>query len=79
MDANLLEGRKKYLEKVKSGEIVKPKRPSMIKAIKAKCKNCMCDYVDGRLDCEIETCSLYYWMPYGKLRKKRNELFEVSC
>lgn len=66
-------GLKTYHEKVKAGLIERPlrqKRPSMKKAILAKCKDCMCNYVDGRLDCEIETCSLYPWMPYGKLRKK---------
>lgn len=78
MNANLIAGHKKYLERIKNGEVVKPKRPSLKKAVLAKCKDCVCDYVDGRLDCEIETCSLYPWMPYGKLRKKRNELSEIT-
>ena len=73
------EGRKKYLAKLQSGEIVRTKRPSMKKAVLAKCKECMCDYADGRLDCETESCSLYHWMPYGKLRKKKNELSEIPC
>ncbi len=72
MNLNLQEGRKRYLEKLKSGEIIIEKRPSLKKGILAKCKDCMCDYVDGRLDCEVTTCSLYPWMPYGKLRKNRN-------
>ncbi len=66
-------GLKTYHEKIKAGLIersFRQKRPSMKKAILAKCKDCMCDYIDGRLDCEIEDCSLYFWMPYGKLRKK---------
>lgn len=50
------------------------KRPSMAKAIKNKCKNCMSNFVDGRLDCESADCSLYYWMPYGQLKKDRNLL-----
>ncbi len=66
-----------YRKKLKSGEIVKPKRPSMKKAIMAKCKDCMCNYVDGRLDCGVESCSLYFWMPYGKLKKIRNERSEI--
>ncbi len=74
---NIREGHKRYLEKIKSGEIKKVKRPSMKKAILFKCKDCMCDYVDGRLDCEIETCSLYPWMPYGKLRRKKIESAET--
>lgn len=68
-----------YREKLKTGEIMKQKRPSMKKAILSKCKDCMCNFVDGRLDCEIETCSLYPWMPYGRLRKRRNELSEITC
>lgn len=66
-------GLEAYREKVRRGEVVRKKvnRPSMVKAIKAKCKDCMCDYVDGRNDCEIEGCSLYYWQPYGKLRRAR--------
>lgn len=79
MNANLIAGRKKYLEKIKNGEVIKLKRPSLKKAILAKCKDCACDYIDGRLDCEVESCSLYHWMPYGKLRKKRNELSEIAC
>lgn len=72
----MCEGLKKYREKLKSGEIVREKviRPSMIRAIKDKCKDCMCDYVDGRLDCEIPGCSLYYWMPYGQLVKSRRRI-----
>ncbi len=54
------------------------KRPSMLKAVREKCKSCMCDYVDGRLDCEIEDCSLYFWMPYGKVKRKKNELSKIS-
>lgn len=42
-------------------------RPSMAKAVKAKCRECCGGYVDGRIDCEIHWCSLYYWMPYRKL------------
>lgn len=68
---------KKYRQDIKSGKIVKMKqepRPSMIRAIKAKCKECMCDYADGRIDCEINKCSHYYWMPYGQLARNRREM-----
>ncbi|RPI50786.1 MAG: hypothetical protein EHM49_08065 [Deltaproteobacteria bacterium] len=33
-------------------------------AILAKCADCMGYYLDGRLDCEIEDCPLYPFMPY---------------
>jgi hypothetical protein len=35
--------------------------------IKLKCRECMNDYVDGRVDCEIITCALYALSPYHKL------------
>lgn len=69
-------GLAEYREKVKAGIWVKKegkesKIPSRVKAMRDKCKDCMCDYVDGRIDCEIERCSIYYWMPYGRLVKER--------
>lgn len=42
--------------------------------IRAKCKDCMCGYVDGRRDCEVETCPLYPAMPYGKLKRKNTPI-----
>lgn len=42
-------------------------RPPTVRAIKAKCKECTNGYVDGRHDCGIPTCSLYYFMPYRTL------------
>ena len=33
-------------------------------AILAKCCDCMCYHVDGRLDCRMPLCSLYPFMPY---------------
>ena len=65
------EGLKRYKEKVLSGEIKVLKRPSMSKAIRAKCADCMNNFADGRLDCEVDKCSLYYFMPYGTLKKAR--------
>ena len=43
-------------------------------AIKAKCADCMANYVDGRLDCEVTECPLYPYMPYlGKTAKIEDE------
>lgn len=39
-------------------------------AIAAKCADCCCYYVDGRRDCEVFSCPLYPWMPYGMIRKR---------
>lgn len=33
-------------------------------AILAKCKDCMADYADGKIDCGNTWCSLYSFMPY---------------
>ena len=44
-------------------------RNTCLQAIKAKCHECCGGFADGRVDCEIETCPLYRWMPYRKSRK----------
>ena len=35
-------------------------------AIISKCYDCMGYCADGRVDCEMEQCPLYPWMPYRK-------------
>jgi hypothetical protein len=42
-------------------------KPSRMKAMRAKCRDCMNNHCDGRLDCRIVKCPLYPWMPYRKL------------
>ncbi len=37
-------------------------------AIYAKCFDCRGGYVDGRLDCLVDVCSLYPYMPYRRNR-----------
>jgi hypothetical protein len=44
----------------------------LLKAILAHCKDCCCGYIDGKVDCENTTCSLYSFMPYGKKKKSKN-------
>jgi len=39
-------------------------------SVKAKCCECSGFYIDGKKDCEVYTCPLYPYMPYGKMRKK---------
>lgn len=63
-----------YRKKLKEGIVKRTRdknRPSTTKAIREKCQDCCSGYQDGRLDCEIEDCSLYYFMPYGRLKKER--------
>ena len=43
-------------------------RPGIREAIRNKCFNCCGDMIDGRQDCQLVTCSLYYWQPYRKLK-----------
>lgn len=46
-------------------------------AMLAHCYDCCGGYVDGAKSCEIETCSMYAYMPYrkdkAKLRRERSE------
>jgi hypothetical protein len=43
---------------------------------RAKCFDCCANFSDGHIDCEICTCSIYYWMPYRKLIPDLNWLFD---
>ena len=74
MNKNAKTALNEYREKVKTGVIVKNKKPSMIKAIKKHCAKCCGMYVDGKLDCDVSDCDLYYWMPYSKEKKEQKEL-----
>jgi hypothetical protein len=42
----------------------KATRPPMREALRCLCFECCGDMVDGRIDCEITTCPVYYWQPY---------------
>ena len=35
-------------------------------AIREKCRECMGNYFDGRVDCRNVKCPLYKWMPYAE-------------
>ena len=50
---------KKELEAYLRGEKLTP-----LQTLFAKCYECMCGYVDGRMDCEINSCPNYSRMPY---------------
>ncbi|KKP30815.1 MAG: hypothetical protein UR21_C0024G0008 [Candidatus Woesebacteria bacterium GW2011_GWC2_31_9] len=67
-------GLEEYHKKLKAGLIKKTRdknRPSAIKAIREKCLDCICAKSEGRIDCQVEDCSLYYFMPYGRLKNER--------
>lgn len=39
-------------------------------AMLAQCYECTGGYSDGARDCEIKTCSMYAYMPYGRQKDK---------
>lgn len=47
-------------------------------AIHAKCYDCMGYYADGRNDCEIETCPLYSYSPFGSKPAAKRVVSEES-
>jgi hypothetical protein len=61
-------GRDLWLRMAEKGELLTP-----VQMILAKCAECCCFYFDGRMDCQVEICSLYRKMPYGKYRKVRKQ------
>jgi hypothetical protein len=44
----------------------KPDKPMRSLAMLSKCHNCTGGYIDGKVDCEVEACELYPWMPFRK-------------
>lgn len=78
-------------DEVDEGHDTRGPRPGFREALRNKCFECCGDMVDGRVDCQIVTCALYYWQPYRKmqpdlkwrtkgmhLRKNRNALREKT-
>ena len=61
-------GRDLWLRMAEKGERLTP-----VQMILAKCCECSGFFFDGRMDCQVETYSLYPKMPYGKYRKIRNQ------
>ena len=45
-------------------------RLSCKEAILAKCAECCAGYHDGRMDCGMNDCPLYPFMPYGSIKQK---------
>jgi len=44
---------------------------------RAKCYRCCNDFYDGRVDCNMPDCSIYYWMPYRKHTPTLDWLFDL--
>ena len=53
-------GRKEFLARLEG------KKLSRAEAMKAKCYGCMNNYIDGKMDCLVEDCELYQYMPYRR-------------
>ena len=54
---------RKYLLKYLSGEKLTP-----MQTIRAKCYECMGGFQDGKVDCGIDTCPNYPYMPFNPYR-----------
>jgi hypothetical protein len=67
----------KQLENYKDGKRLSPKQ-----TILAKCADCCCEYADGHLDCGIQDCPCYPFMPYRDLVKypvlKRSTTYSMT-
>lgn len=55
----------------------------MPRLVRAKCFDCCNNFNQsgsekGRIDCEIRSCSLYYWQPYRKMKPLYNWFFVLS-
>ena len=50
------------------------KKLTPLESIRAKCYDCLGYMVDGGMDCEIPDCSLYPFMPYGKIKRKNTRI-----
>ena len=48
----------------------KPLKLTLRNAVNAQCHECLGYYRDGKVDCENQSYSLYYWMPYRALEPK---------
>jgi len=44
---------------------------------RAKCYRCCNDFYDGRVDCNIPDCPIYYWMPYRRDIARLDWLFDL--
>lgn len=60
----------KVIGKTANNKHLKGEKLSKAEAIHAKCFDCMGQYADGTVDCEIPMCSLYPFMPYKKNNKR---------
>ena len=62
--AMVLKGGKASTGKTNLLKHLRGERLTQRQAILAKCCDCMCYHVDGRLDCRMPHCSLYPYRPY---------------
>ena len=60
----LAKGKSELIKRLNGGHL------STKQAILAKCFECCNGYIDGKVDCGIEDCALYEYMPFGKIRYK---------
>ena len=49
-----------------STEIEEIRKLTRAKAMKAKCADCMGNYADGKVSCEVPECPMFFFMPHRK-------------
>lgn len=64
VDSPQAKGKRELLKRLDGGHLTTKQ------AILANCFECCNGYVDGKVDCEIDNCALYEYMPYGKIQYK---------
>lgn len=49
------------------------KKLTLKQSVKANCADCMGNYANGKRDCDIPSCPLYPYMPYGQVWRHREK------
>jgi hypothetical protein len=58
-----------YLKQHIAGKQLTPRQ-----AILAKCAECMTDYVDGRVSCDLPSCPLFPYQPYSVYKASQKKI-----
>ena len=53
------QGKRELIKYLEGGKLTRKE------AMLARCFECMNGYADGRIDCQVESCPLYPYMPYS--------------
>lgn len=70
--------KEEYIEKYIFNSTLNKPILTRSKMYRAKCFDCCNDFTEGRKDCNIRGCPLYYWMPYRTSLPLYNWMFDLS-